>query len=817
MKFRLERKFRMEQGNKYRWVGRFVLVAFAIAFCYLMTSCGELNYKEIVVESSRAELPGPEETAEPVKAVLADGVTARVDYGFNHIVKVGRKLVVRVTVDNSQKSDWNGTFRVWQLVNQEQWMAYEKEISVLAESVLNTELCFLPVSPDAYIFSFQDNATGRSVDTKRQSASLIYGDSVFAGVLTDTFDDYSYLSGEESYAAPLFLEELPLSYQGLDALDFILVGEGGERLWKDEQKEALLRYVEEGGTLAAGRETAAELLSEFSLNQFSKREAMQLRKDGNLAETEENIRLVSADASWPDSGWYVRYDYGKGTILLFGDRLSMAYDMDGNFAGAVYRAILAELGSEKQKQMAREWLYDDFTYYKILSVDSVGENLPNIKVYVILIALYLFFIGPVSYVVLRRLELQKFLWGVIPGFALLFSGILFFVGARTRITEPYISYLTLQSYQDQVVEESTLFSAVSPDNRPYEIFLPEPYRVQVLGSLYQTSYMNDEELTENDPAVTVLEQEEGTRLGIDRLSSFTTLYVKEDHSRPEEIKTPGSVMYQNYQVSGTVTNTLPFDLSHAFLCVENTVVYLGDLGQDETVDTSECRQEVVGNIRMLYDKEIIERLVGSKLYEGKYNARRSREYKALQYYFYQHFSTVGSKGSFLVGIADGEIPEVIAEIGEQQTGITISQAEVAVEEGGFSPSLDSFCTYSGANINYYRTLQNSGVQGDVQFPANWQIEKIIYGQEANSEFMKRTRIGFRGTVSAWNYRFGRYDKIFRGGVSKEWSKLEDYLDSNNCMKLWFQNTNQKEQWEELLPVLGVSWSLKETSDLIEGR
>ena len=103
--------------------------------------------------------------------------------------------------------------------------------------------------------------------------------------------------------------------------------------------------------------------------------------------------------------------------------------------------------------------------------------------------LYVLVIGPGIYLFLKKKGKREYMAVCVCLFAVLFSGIIFVMSRNTRITEPFINYVTMLNLDGGTAREETFYCFRAPYNGRYNMTIAEDYYIMPVlkepeGSFY---------------------------------------------------------------------------------------------------------------------------------------------------------------------------------------------------------------------------------------------------------------------------------------------------------------------------------------------
>lgn len=269
--------------------------------------------------------------------------------------------------------------------------------------------------------------------------------------------------GARVVVAHLRVEEIPTLSAALNSLG-VLVLEGTDlSALSDEQQEAVLAWVVRGGTLVvAARPGASELSSGLadylpvsvgggsrnlpSLKGLSDLVAVPLTPTTAVAVAEATLRTepeVGANLLAAEDGLplVASRDLGEGQVVYMG--LSPALPPLKSWEGTapLFKRLLAEhrLGHSfgsiiNSPGYSYGYGYPGSGVFDVYGsiFDLPGLELPDATVMAIFLMLYILIVGPLNFVILRRLRKPELAWATIPALVLVFSVGAYLLGYQSK-------------------------------------------------------------------------------------------------------------------------------------------------------------------------------------------------------------------------------------------------------------------------------------------------------------------------------------------------------------------------------------------------
>lgn len=465
---------------------------------------------------------------------------------------------------------------------------------------------------DADLFAFYegDIEKGKKVaykGTKRLQSNFLDPTSTFVYTLTDKSDRLSALLRLSSFVPQNNVEifninqlkdyTFPEDEQGLAMANVIVVDEVAIADLAQKQQEALLKWVQDGGTLLLGAtdqvDATAGVFKEYlpmSLSQeMTTISAETLTKlsgggiftqpisihtatnhEGSLPVLTEN-NIVLASKKKVGSGEIIQTAFSLGDQPLA--------SMDG------YAALLAKLidiqSISQQGMMSQGQSPLDQISYELRNINELFPSFEvSVSYMLIVIILYIIIIGPVLYFVLKKVDKREHAWWIIPVFSIVLSIGLFIVGAKDRIVQPqvqqsafykvnedsslngyYVESILTNRSGDFVVNTDKNTTAVAMRN--YNNF------TGTVGDLHESSYFK--------------ENANGSTLRLRDLNYWSVQSFGGKTSAQNIGKMDVDITLKNEKLTGTIKNNFPFELKDVTLISGVKEVKLGDIKANGTL------------------------------------------------------------------------------------------------------------------------------------------------------------------------------------------------------------------------------------------
>lgn len=568
-------------------------------------------------------------------AACAEDVSATAAFSSDVAVlkQENNGYVMQVTVENDGE-DFTGTVRAVFAGSDYVNTAYSTELTLSAQGkkqftihVTNTavdttsgicELFFVDEKGDVLQSVWMENVFGNATT------------EILVGVLSDDYAGLAYMdaNGEtvdlynKSY--PLKLAELNESnlQEKLEGLHFLLIDRFDVSSLSRENIEAIQDWVRGGGWLMIGTgEYGEQTLTGFDKD-FLDVSVSSVSEPG-----EENI--VSGYAS-PYGYDYYRYtddgiDFadmaiadlkhngafyessenpdigcalGDGAVMIFffsfGDPALVAKVSDYTVAGMYEEITYGNYGYQYKD-------YSDWDYISerlLAFIDGMNTNVDfaGLK---IMIAVYVVLVGPVLYLVLRRLKKCEWYWICVPVLGVLFILGVYFLGQGAQVRDAKVYAVTAQRADSN--RKATCFMAYHSGTKPWAVPLDESYGMAGPGSGWSSYYYGGYGQNADDYYYMVNSEGEGLSVGLKPEENFDTGFFYAEGTTESR----GTISCENLEwlkrgkIGGTITNGTDCTMSYMAVWLQDSIKVFSDVKAGETIDL----EEALENGRCVYEYE----------------------------------------------------------------------------------------------------------------------------------------------------------------------------------------------------------------------
>ncbi len=397
--------------------------------------------------------------------VSSDTLELKAAVGFDGVYMVNRQTPVKVTIYNSGE-DFKGEVRIKALTNFDtmyaptSYIQYVQKASITSGGAEEYSFVVFPEAASTYMNIKLVDSDGNVVLSTNEHATPIQPEQIVTAVLTDTkTTNLDYLKslkiGEDIYNSRkgyvtnyvTFLDKysFPDDAEVLKTFSTIIIDDFHSESLSDEQKSALVGWVENGGLLAVGTGTNADKtlkgldsVFDFKLNGYST--AMCF---GGIADIAE-IDVPSAEATEIQGGKEITktLSFGEGKIIVhefdLGTEPFASMSNKAQYLSEFYRNTLPQ-----KFEADRNYNYYPASLNSVNRLPSIEKN--RLMTLLGILAVYIIVVGPIIYIILKKKDIREKGWVIIPATALVFSGIIFAISSTSYQKDALVNFM---SYTD---------------------------------------------------------------------------------------------------------------------------------------------------------------------------------------------------------------------------------------------------------------------------------------------------------------------------------------------------------------------------------
>lgn len=550
----------------------------------------------------------------PIQEIEAEElIEINIEPGYEGSVKPAQPFPLQITVNNKGE-DFVGELTIKFAPSQYAGGDIVIPINIPQETQKRWTVFHPGIHPD-FSFNFSQNTVvqlfegsienGKKVDfsgDKSISVRLLQGEQFVISVVSDNPEILnSYRAGQFNYLNPhvfqLKEDEFPNNPFTLSMIDLIVLDNAHIDEWSEEQQNALLKFIKLGGSILISNST--EQFSHLGIlksyvpfqesNQVEGTGLQFLSKEDEPAVTTElyegpnkdGANLLVEDQQLPI--------LVQNTVAL-GEIYQVSFQLDANeiIQHPGYGQWLADqLDNSIISQSTRYHPGMDPLAENYHSIGNTGElfekgNL-SFPVISMIIAIYVLLLLPSIYFILRKIDKREHAWWIIPSVSVVFSIIIFFVGAYDRIGKPTFNELGVYVLdEDEGAVGYSSNSLLSNKQGEFSITYSEPDFSPI--PIYQ-DFDNEVDKIDGNAYIQLDSPKKEIRYPtIDFWSTKTALgsIYKENVG-----DLTADLSYKNGKLSGTIANHLNVSIKDLWFAVGTEMISLGNVDSNSTINVDE--------------------------------------------------------------------------------------------------------------------------------------------------------------------------------------------------------------------------------------
>lgn len=733
-----------------------------------------------------------------------DDFKVSAEYGIGGFTLYDCPIQASVTIESSK--NFTGILQIRQEPGYgETVTAYGKRITLAAGEKKTYKLTIAPPSSYDGVRLAICNEKEKPIYEEKTALNMISrGDNAMVGVLSDDYTGISYFNGASmvdgygNYTTVNTIEftkdSFPEDGQLLSILNCLIIDDFDTSSLSEAQYSAIRQWVAEGGKLILSLGSHYQnVLSGFkddfvsgTINGLDKKE-LHWKSRGQDIEVDdvECLDFVLDDGEklslYSDTGAAWQKSFGMGDVIVLSYSLSMEPVSNAVQKKDIAAIVLEEAyggGGYSVQYNSIDNMVDGNS--NLTNMSDAAKH-PSAALYGLLLTLYVVFVGPVLYLILKKSNKREKIWVAIPLTSIVFTGIIYCTSFIYRINKPMLNSFSFIQLSENGAKERVYSQVICPSAKKYHIGINGAY-TGFKNNYYQYNYSLFGDNSGSDDGrydCMYLDSGDEKELILNSDSTFDQYRFSMSRVIDEGI---GEITLdldcKRNDFSGTVTNNTAYDLKDVVVTYEAMFYQAGDLKSGETAEIDPSKiitssgYGVFDNL-YVYGSGTTER---EKLYE----IDRNMESNVVDITKYNHGYVWGTVLSY--------DPELTAD-GQQ------------VKTSGTAVLFDTYYQkYSDVTGNYYSTIVPMIVdsQGDYD-SENW----VLFGDEVNITYSfegygnidtltiinDSISNGSYAYCEAFNMDTGDYEPVFDGTDELTGVQLEKYL-SHGILKLKFsRNTD----------------------------
>ncbi|HZJ57011.1 MAG TPA: hypothetical protein VFD89_02090 [Clostridia bacterium] len=512
--------------------------------------------------------------------------------GFDNHYRVGSWTPIVIEIENLGQ-DIHGDLEV--LVNQDQGTAITySRAAVIAKNSKKRFMLYAQINTTQRKFKIdlkQKNKTLKSLELKSLKPMTL--NKYLMGVITDDKPALGYwwrtLGGDSVFAnhetVLINKDEIPHRPEVMENFAMIVINNADTAVFTQEQQQVLGQWVNNGGILIIGTgSNASKTLSGLKPTIVDGQIGNTIKSEpiegiGNMSLDLAGLSLQDSKTLMEDGGQAIIWglNSGRGNIFIAGFDLGLEpfTSWEGNktfwervLTNNLKPSVIATLKGPDLSSSGYQPYGYGYNYGIREALSSIKAlDLPPFTNLLIILLGYLLVVGPINYIILKKLDKREWMWFTIPGFVILFSIGIYGIGYSQKGSEVIINTISTISARENTATIDTYVGVFIPKRGDYNIsidgdVLMTPYGEGDMGYAYGSSFPSSHggiikaKVSQGNPSSITLYDS--------NVWTMRTLMYRGFKENLGDIK--GDLYYKDGKVKGTIINNTSF-------LIEDSAIY----------------------------------------------------------------------------------------------------------------------------------------------------------------------------------------------------------------------------------------------------
>ncbi len=553
-----------------------------------------------------------------------------ISVGFRDHYQDGNWVPVQVTLHNNG-ADFNGSVSINAPTNNNgitPSSTYQVAVSLPSGSqkqvMLTIPLAAATSTVNSLIVNLIDNNGQKVASVQSHPLNDISADDPYIGILSDQPNSFNALNGVASllpssatmHTDPLDATMIPTSADELKNFDMLVLDNFTTSTLTSDQLVALQNWVNQGGLLVAvggpeWQRTLHPLITNFLPVTITGTATLpagtHLLPTGGPAEGGPGLTSSqSADTVPTPVVVSVAQAHAGSSVLLSSGNIPLIVQAplgQGLVSYIAFDPTLAPLAGWSNTSSLWEGLVLRASGDQILASNTKGSStsfysqnsamqqllqmfIPNtsseIWLTLILLLGYVLVLGPIRFLIVRKLKKRDWSWRIVLITIVLFTAFSYGLALQqkgTAIVSTSISVVQLNrpTASGSTANITTYVGIFVPNQGDFHLSVPENMLIQPIDQ-NQTS-TNGQQTTEQ---TTITTANDTTDVDLQGVNTWTLRSIKATAEQHTAGGITSHLILQNNTVTGTVTNTLPYTLDDAYILLDADYVSIGNLPADQS-------------------------------------------------------------------------------------------------------------------------------------------------------------------------------------------------------------------------------------------
>lgn len=508
----------------------------------------------------------------------------------------------------------------------------QADITYSFKRLLSPEVVLIGVlSEDSEAFSWLNGNTvpvaqGGDYDEKLK-LMMAAGEIPPTSITTTNTGQEIYYKKYEAVVVPVDRDSFPDKDEVISGFDYLIISKYDTSLLNDAQVTVLEKWVTSGGTLIAGTGLSWQKvyhglpdgLKPFNISSTEDVESSDALKGFTGRETPEmNLKLAKGELgfeSMSDNGMdsygntnshygdfivvgdeqnplVIKYgkDYGTIVVLTFDPTAEpfASWQSKTNFMENVFKITSTnfqrfyETGNGYYRSYA-----DQNSNIRSLATEVPYDKIPPFQLMFIFLGIYVVLVGPVTYIILKRMDKRDLAWIIIPSLSLVFLIGMYFFGFKTRYNVAITNTASLIEIQPEI-NQAKVSSAIGVFNNKrgtMTIEYNEANGIQVPFLQQDNNYYGYG--AESQANVTAkYTQSNPIKLEQYNVQLWMPNMLYGQQTIPFDGDILNDITIKDGKLNGTIVNKTAYDLLDTVIVLGNNIIRIGDVvsGDKKTIN-----------------------------------------------------------------------------------------------------------------------------------------------------------------------------------------------------------------------------------------
>lgn len=493
----------------------------------------------------------------------------QVNLGFDGYVRSGELAPIEIEVTNNfQDLEGKIQFLIEQNINNKYgYIAYSKDLNIAKGTTKNIKMnIFSEQSSFGYKVRILDKNDKVIWENKKRTELAISKKKLAIGILSDDIDSLKYLGLVHYDEANTFevvniSNIVPEEEELLNSFEVIILSNYNIETLNNKQIENIENWVESGGVV----------LLESESNYFNRFIEF---KDLEFTEIQENKY---------QEGKIYKGVYGKGKVISttfnLGLRPFIEWEGKINFLSELLQNEINILDDIDELNVKTN-LYRTKNVIGNIPI----EKIPSLKVIILILLSFVIIVGPLNYLILKRIDKREKGWITIPIIVVAFSIFIYIWGFGTRFDDPISNNISIIEMDKdlKVGKIETISGLTDFQDGDLDVTIPE----NSISSMFnEMGYINTNGFENGDIFAEKLFKEDKYII-FKNTGVWDIQYINiKEKIEGQEFISSDLTIGEN-EIIGKITNVSPYQLEDVVVLISEQYIEVGDMTSGESKDIS---------------------------------------------------------------------------------------------------------------------------------------------------------------------------------------------------------------------------------------